>query len=123
MNAGLIPTRLREDFLGELGRRLGRSIDPKALPEPAARELGKLQGACEQFEAVFVKQLLSQMRRTTLAKEAKGYSDMAYDFMDQSVADSVVRGRAGLGIARTLFLDVASKLPSINADSSEKTNG
>ena len=73
----------------------GGAAEPKAL-----RDLKK---ACEQFEAIFAKQLLSEMRKgendpLTKAPGGEIYKDM----MDQAIADSMAH-QGALGIGKILY--------------------
>ena len=133
---------LREDFQAELERKLegwlGRPGTPERekveglvsglLGEPDAKglrhfdldkldaqklhELKRLERASEDFEAVFVKGLLSKMRRSSFAEETGPMGEMAKDLMDQAVAESVARSRTSIGIAKTVFVDMAQRVVS-----------
>lgn len=81
-------------------------IDLKAVketPEAQAR-LKKLRQAAEDFEAIFAKLLVGEMRKGGTqgffgkSLQAQMYADM----LDEAVAKQVARG-GGLGIAKTLY--------------------
>ncbi len=87
------------------------TVDLAKLPADAQKQLVRLQSAAEGIEAIFVKQLLSQMRRTSFGKTDTGpMADMAKDMMDQAVADSASTHGGGIGLARIVFLDTAQTL-------------
>lgn len=69
-----------------------------------SKELRDLKKACEQFEAVFAKKLLSEMRRgvkeTQIGDQAG--SEIYRDMMDQAIADSIAH-RGSLGIGDLLY--------------------
>jgi flagellar protein FlgJ len=79
------------------------ATDPKALKD--------LKKACEQFEAVFAKQLFSEMRKgikETQIGDQTG-SEIYKDMMDQSVADAVAH-RGALGIGNLLYKQFAKQV-------------
>ena len=79
-------------------------------PEPN-KELKALKKACEQFEAVFAKQLLGEMRKGV--QEVKigdqAGSDIYKDMMDQTIADSVAH-QGALGIGQMLYKQFAKQV-------------
>ncbi|MDQ6989853.1 MAG: rod-binding protein [Mariprofundaceae bacterium] len=65
----------------------------------------KLWGACCQFEAVFLQQMLTAMRKTIPESKvlAKGYADGMYEgMMDQAIAKSGSQ-QAPLGLALNMY--------------------
>lgn len=79
-------------------------FDLKALPADAQRELMKLQKASEQFEAHFIKDLMSQMRKVKFSEDKSSeMTDFAYDQMDQAVADAASTGNGSVGIGKSIF--------------------
>lgn len=81
-------------------------IDLKAIketPEAQAR-LKKLRQAAEDFEAIFAKLLVGEMRKGgSQGIFGKSLQAQIYaDLLDEAVAKQVARG-GGLGIAKTLF--------------------
>lgn len=114
ISLGLGSQTLRADFKAQLERRLGplaQNIDWDNLPETATRELQRLQGAAESFEAMFLKDLIGKMR-TGLGGTSStgGYDALARETMDQAIAENVARTRGGLGIASSLFIGVATPI-------------
>ena len=79
------------------------------LNEKSYTELKKLEKASQDFEAIFVKGLLSQMRKVSFSEESGAMGDMAKDMMDQAVAESVSKSGSSIGIAKTIFMDMAMK--------------
>ena len=80
-----------------------KTIDLDKLPPKALNELKTLQTAAEGFEAHFIKDWFSKMRRTTFDSDKSQTGAMAKDFMDQALAESAARGSANLGIGKTVF--------------------
>jgi hypothetical protein len=103
---------LVEGMLTEPDAQGVRHFNLDNLSKEKQFELQKLQKACEDFETVFVKGLLSQMRRTSFAEETGPMGQMAKDFLDQEVAASVSRSRNTIGIAKTVFIDMAQRAVS-----------
>ena len=87
-----------------------RKVAVDNLSETKMNELVKLQKASQDFEAIFVKGLLAQMRRSSLAEESTPMADLAKDMMDQAVAESVSRSNGSIGIAKTIFVDMAQRI-------------
>ncbi|HVT11874.1 MAG TPA: rod-binding protein [Fimbriimonadaceae bacterium] len=73
--------------------------------DASSKQLRDLKKACEQFEAVFAKQLFSEMRKgagqVSLGGDQAG-SAIYQDMMDQTVADAIAK-KGGLGIGQMLF--------------------
>ena len=87
-----------------------RHIDLDGLPLDMRAKLKKLEKAAQDFEAIFVKQMLSQMRQSSFSEEIGPMGDMAKDMMDQAIAESASQGRNSIGIARTVFLSMAQNV-------------
>lgn len=75
----------------------------KATPKVKA-ELAKVRKATQDVEAIFLKQLIGEMRKSS--KEGmfgKGIEGEMYaDFLDEAVAQAMSRGR-GVGMAKQLY--------------------
>ncbi len=97
-------------MLGKPDERGLRHFDLSKLDDEKLHELKKLQKASEDFEAVFVKGMLSKMRQTSFSEESGPMGDMARDFMDQAVAESVAKSHSSLGIAKTVFVEMAQRV-------------
>jgi len=77
----------------------------------SASDEKKLKDSCRDFEAMFIKQMLSSMKNTIqktgmMGKENSGekiFTDMLYDKYAESMADT-----AGFGIADQLYKEMAS---------------
>lgn len=80
------------------------NLQPATANDPATKQLRDLKKACQQFEAVFAKQLLSEMRKgvqqTSMGDKAG--SAIYQDMMDQTIADAVAK-KSGLGIGSMLY--------------------
>jgi hypothetical protein len=98
------------DYLGEPDAKGLRHFDLDKLDDAKLHELKKLQKASEDFEAVFMKGLLSKMRQTAFAEDSGPMGNLAKDFMDQAVAESVAKSRSSVGIAKTVFVDMAQRV-------------
>jgi hypothetical protein len=85
-------------------------LDLDKLPDKARKDLLKLQSAAEGFESIFVKGLLSQMRKTSFSEKPGPYAEMAKDMLDQALADQTSQSSAGVGIAATVFTATAPRL-------------
>lgn len=90
---------------GETGK-----VDLDRLPQEAKDQLLKLQTAAEGFEAVFVKGLLGQMRRTSFSEESSAMGDFAKDTLDQALADQTSKSASSLGIGQTIFNSTAPRI-------------
>ncbi len=101
---------LVEGMLGKPDARGLRHFDLSKLDDEKLHELKKLQKASEDFEAVFVKGILSKMRQSSFSEDSGPMGDLAKDFMDQAVAESVAKSRSSLGIAKTVFVEMAQRV-------------
>lgn len=134
MKIGAAANQIRPDFAQPLAERvtgslgkpgsdsyevLKRAYEPfmqdgkvklDALPEDAKRELARLQGAAEDFEAHFVKTLLASMRKTSLRSEDSEMTNLAKEQMDASLAESVAKGSGGMGIGKTVFVEMGDRV-------------
>jgi len=88
------------------------------LQQKAAPELKKLQKATDGFETVFVKKLLSEMRKGVkeISFGDSTGSEVYQDLMDQAVSESVSKGGT-LGIGKLLYKQFA---PQIIAQASKQ---
>jgi len=77
-----------------------------AAPQrPADKDQEKLRGACQQFEAVFLAQLLQKMRETVPEDPILGDSrakGIYYSILDWELAQQIARTQS-VGIAEMLF--------------------
>jgi len=108
-SAPTAPTsRLRTEFMKALEQQYGKPLGE--LNPKTDQDLLKLQGACEGFEAHFVKDLLSQMRKSAFSEKDSPTGDLAKDLLDQKLADQTSQSGAGLGIGRTLFAQMGRQV-------------
>ncbi|MDC7241667.1 MAG: rod-binding protein [Spirochaetales bacterium] len=77
-------------------------------------EMAKLKQACEDFEAIFIKQMLDSMKKTInkseLTKKNMGediFEDMLYDEYAKKMSST-----AGLGVGDMMFQQLSRQLPS-----------
>lgn len=103
------PQRERMEKLVEPLMEDGRlSID--RLPDSAKKELTKLQEAAEGIESLFVKDLLSRMRRTTFSGDKSAMEGMAQDWMDDAVSKSIAQSANSMGVGKTVFMSTGERL-------------
>jgi len=79
-----------------------RSVLDNAL---AAGDDAKLKAACQEFEAVFLKQLFSSMRATVLKSELLDggmQEDIFSDMLDEAIAGEAAKGQ-GIGLAEEMY--------------------
>ncbi len=73
---------------------------------------GKLREACEGFEAILLKQLLTTMRKSVPKSgllEAGPGQEIYQDMHDDQLARSMAKGR-GMGLGETLYRQVSGQL-------------
>ena len=75
-----------------------------------------LKKAAHQFEAVFMRQMISSMRQASLGDELLGSSasDQFRDMGDAKLADDMANGK-GLGIAEQLIKQLSKLVPGAGA--------
>ena len=81
------------------------STTPAVAVDPAkAKQLEKLKGAAQQFEAVFLRQMISSMRQASLGDDILGNdaSKQFRDMSDSGTADEMAK-RGTLGVADMLL--------------------
>ncbi|HJU50187.1 MAG TPA: flagellar biosynthesis protein FlgJ [Pseudogulbenkiania sp.] len=106
----------------------GSSANLEAPVQPPAADYRKKAGkAAEEFEALFIREMLGQMRKTT--REMAGAdsifsqsinSDMM-DFADMAVADQLARQRV-FGIANTILAQLLPSDGKVNGNNAIKEN-
>jgi flagellar protein FlgJ len=87
------------------------AMNNRALENPKARnDQDKLERACDDFEALFVKYMMQQMRKTIPKDGLFGQSqaeNIYTGMLDDEVAKSVSHGR-GLGLAKAMYEQMAA---------------
>ena len=80
----------------------------------SSAEMKKLKQACQDFEAIFIKNMLDSMKKTInrseLTKRNMGeeiFDDMLYDEYAKKMS-----GTAGLGVGDMMFSQLSRQLPS-----------
>ncbi len=71
---------------------------------PNISEKDKVKEACRQFEAILLRQILSESRKTVIKSSEKGDSnetDIYNDMIDNQMADSISRS-GSFGLAKSL---------------------
>ena len=87
---------------------IGSSTSPAAAlgaaADPRAAEKDKLKKAAEQFEAIFLRQMMSTMRKGSLAEDVFGSSatDQFRELADARTADNMAK-TGSFGIAGLLL--------------------
>jgi peptidoglycan hydrolase FlgJ len=92
---------------------------PEAKVSPANARKAKLEQACQDFESLFIHQMLEQMRKTVPqgGMFSGGKAEALYTSMlDGEVAKSVSHHR-GMGLASVLYRQLITQ---IDADGSEE---
>lgn len=93
-------------------------IEPRTAPIPAAESLPRprqeqmLRRACQDFEAIFVKQLLSSARPGDAQDGLFGSSvadEIMWDMHNSHLAEDISR-RRGLGLGEMLFAELRKAL-------------
>ncbi len=77
--------------------------------ESAGTDKG-LRKACEDFEAIFIRQMFQVMRKTIQKSGLFGggmQEEILTDLCDERVADEIAHGR-GIGISQALYRDLAA---------------
>jgi len=80
-------------------------------PPATTKDLKALKKACEQFEAVFAKQLIKEMRKGIKSSPMGDQAGSAIyqDMMDQSIGDSIAHS-GSLGIGQMLYKQFAAQV-------------
>ncbi len=115
--AGLIPPKIaaayghRAQEEGALGRArsLLRGASGKGKELTRAQRERRLREACASFEAIFVHQLLKEMRRSIPPDPFFGKSlqrDIYTSMFDMELANKVAHGK-GLGIGELLYRELS----------------
>lgn len=78
-------------------------FDIDSLPQSARDALVGLQEASEQLEAIFVKDLLGRMRKSSLSGEESMYSDLAREMFDEQIAKQIASSPNSFGLAKGVF--------------------
>lgn len=99
--------------------RIGSGSVPKPgaggnVTEAAGAKALALRKAAQDFEAIFIKQLLSGARSGTPGESLFGpnvASDIMWNMQDQSLAQSIARSR-GIGLARVIEQQLGESLKS-----------
>ena len=50
------------------------------------------------------------MRKSSFSEQKSQYGDFAKDTLDQALAEQTAKGRAGIGIAKTIFTSTAPRI-------------
>ncbi len=73
------------------------------LSEKTRIELRKLKESSQQVEAIFVKDLLARMRKTSLSEESSGgMNGLAWDLFDQAVSQALSK-KDVLGLSKIVY--------------------
>lgn len=78
---------------------------------PAANEDKKLKDACRDFEAIFLNNILKEMRKTVQKADlfgSDGQEEMFRDMMDSEICKSASRTQS-MGIADTLYRQLSTQ--------------
>jgi Rod binding domain-containing protein len=83
---------------------------PPSRPEPATAPR-EMQEAAKQFEAIFVRQLLSSLERTTQGSAGGVYGSMVVGTMADAIAEA-----GGLGLRQEILHALSAGEASTNGD-------
>jgi flagellar protein FlgJ len=74
-------------------------------PQAADPKRAQIKAAAEQFEAVFMRQMIGSMRTASLGDDILGSSsgDQFRDMSDAKVAESMAKNGGGFGIGKMLL--------------------
>lgn len=110
------------------GAKLQQMASEYANPKDKSRK--QMKDVAQQFESIFVKQLMDEMDKTVDRDDdgmlgggsAEGYfRDMMYQQM--STAMSTRSGGSGLGLAEMVYRQMAQQLPPDSSSSANAVNG
>jgi len=118
----LAPLQARKNLPGQLtGQRLeaiGKQLDSSKTTEK------ELKALSQQFESIFINQLLTTMRATVPQSGLlKSYSlDTYQQLLDQEIANEISQGR-GIGLADMMFRDLIRLQAKAEGRETEKSSG
>jgi flagellar protein FlgJ len=96
----------------------------KLASNPNVSDAEKVGQACRQFEAVFLRQILQEARKTVISSSAKhdsAISGIYGDMVNSQMADSISRSGT-FGLAKSLQAQLVHQvLPHTNAAASKAT--
>ncbi|AEG50268.1 Flagellar protein FlgJ [Sphingobium chlorophenolicum L-1] len=107
----------------QIGATTGTAAQPASTPN-SARNRASLEKAAQQFEAIFLRQMMGAMRSASLAEGISDSSatDQFRDMADARTADSMA-SRGTLGIAEMLMHQFGARpgasAPASPADKAE----
>ena len=96
---------------------IGTAAADPVEEKKAAQQKERLKLACEDFEAVFIRQMLRSMRKTAFS--SAGHDESLYrDMLDEEYAR--VCSKRGMGIARMLQMQLEGKMGWDSAENEGK---
>lgn len=86
------------------------------------RELGRVRKAAQDIEAIFLKQLIGEMRKSQFGSPfGKGIESQMYsDYLDEAIAQKIASAR-GIGIADAMYKTLESV--SLRSFAAKHANG
>lgn len=95
---------------------------PRALNETEQRRL-KLKKTTQAFEAIFISQLMKNMRSTSFTKKEDGFGkDIMLSMADESVSQQLAK-KGMLGVGKLLYEHLAKRLEITSQPDSTKATG
>ena len=84
----------------------------KKIAQPSDKSDGKLKKACQDFEAIILRQMLATMRKSVPKTGLldSGYAqDMYHSMQDDSLAQNLATGK-GMGLAELLYSQISGEM-------------
>jgi peptidoglycan hydrolase FlgJ len=100
------------------------SVSATPVDPVKAKQLEKLKGAAQQFEAVFLRQMISSMRQASLGEDILG-SDASNQFRDMSdakTADEMAK-KGTLGVAEMLLKQFTPQVTGVQENGAPPMKG
>ena len=93
-------------------------LSPSSTPEPAGQgpgakrmDEGKLQKVCEDFESIFISQMLKEMRKSIPKSgllDGGSQQDMYLSLFDEELSKSMAK-RGGIGLGKILYQNITKQ--------------
>jgi Rod binding domain-containing protein len=96
-----------DSLLGPENEQGNREVELGQLPDRQKHDLLRLQEKSEDLEALFVKMMLKDLQKANPIGGQGQMAGLARDFMNDAIAKATTKQGEGLGIAKTVFLDIA----------------
>lgn len=101
---------------------LGSSLlsnEIKDLTEAKKQELSKLKEACSEFEAIFMEQMLKEMRKTVDSKNSLVYGGQAEEIFSEMLDQERAKDMK-IGLSDMMFHQLSQSIISSKANPTKK---